>query len=85
MRLCEGALVGRRYFDRKSGHLMRQDTLARRPTVAALVRVEFDVTHPSSGLHSGRLDPCFDDSACPYKFAREGLFGSLPPALAFLP
>jgi hypothetical protein len=64
---------------------MRQDALAHRPTIAVHVRVEFEVTHPSLGLHSGQLSPRFGDSARPYKFAREGLFGSLPPALAFLP
>ena len=64
---------------------MRRDTLARRPTVASRVRVEFKATHLSLGLHSGWLGPRLGDSARPYKFTREGLFGSLLPALAFLP
>lgn len=70
---------------RKSGHLMCHDALARMPTIAAQVRMEFEVTWPIPGLDSGRLGPCLGDSARPYKFIREGRFGSLLPTLAFLP
>ena len=70
---------------RKSGNLMRRYASARRTTVAELVHVEFEATQLIPGLDPGRLGPRLGDSAHPYKFAREGLFSSLLPALAFLP
>jgi hypothetical protein len=70
---------------RKRGHLMRRDASACRPTVASCVCVEFEETQPIPSLDSGWLGPRLGDSARPYKFTREGLFGSLLPALAFLP
>jgi hypothetical protein len=70
---------------RKRGDLKQRDALARRPTVAARVRVEFDASQPTLGFVSGWLGLSLGDSICPYKFARDGLFGSLPSAFAFLP
>jgi hypothetical protein len=69
---------------RKRGNLMRRDALARRPTVVARVRVEFEATQPTLGFVSGWLDLSLDDSIHPYKFTRDGMFGSLHSAFAFL-
>jgi hypothetical protein len=64
---------------------MRRDALARRPTVAARVRKEFEATQPIPGFDSEWLDPHLGDSVHPYKFTRDRIFGSLPSALASLP
>jgi hypothetical protein len=55
--------------DRKSGHLVRWDASALRPTVVAHMRVELEAIQPIPGLDSGRLGPRLGGSAHPYKFA----------------
>jgi hypothetical protein len=63
---------------------MRRDTSARRPTVAARVREEFEVTQPTPSFDSRWLSPRFGDSIRPYVFAQDVLFDYLPYVFAFL-
>jgi hypothetical protein len=55
---------------------MRRDPSAWRPTVAARVHGEFEVTQPTLDPEFGWLGPCLGDSVRPYKYVRGGLFGS---------
>jgi hypothetical protein len=55
------------------------------PIVAARMHGKFEASQLALGFVLGWLGPRLSGSAYPYKFARDGLFGSLPSALVFLP